>query len=157
MKNKILKTLAMTGLIGSVMVGCGSSVAELTLSNTVEVATATIEDIDAMQEITAPDLEAYYGITAVQYVQFSGKVSGIGTSAAEIVIIEAVDSATASDIEEKAKTRLEDKLRQAEGYLPEEYDIVKQGVVRKDGNYVALFVTGNMDEVIAAYETELAQ
>ncbi len=157
MKNNILKTLAITGLVGSMLVGCGTSIVELNLADTVAVTTTNVATIDGMQEITAAEIQSLYGISATDYVQFSGKVSGVGTSADEIVIIEAIDASTAAKILEGAEARLEDKLRQAEGYLPEEYAIIEQGVVRKDGNYVALIVTADVDTVIAAYETELNQ
>lgn len=157
MKKNILRTLAMTGLVGGMLVGCGSSVSELNLANTVAVATTKVTSVDGMQEITALEIQSLYGISATDYVQFSGKVSGIGTSADEIVIIEAVDAQTANKILEGAKARLDDKLRQAQGYLAEEYAIIKNGVVRKDGNYVALFVTANIDTVVMAYEAELNQ
>lgn len=157
MKNSILRTLAMTGLVGTMMVGCGTSVAELNLVDTVATSTSNVTSVDGMQEITASEVQSLYGVSATDYVQFSGKVSGMGTSADEIVIIEAVDAATANQILEGAEARLEDKLRQAEGYLPEEYAVIENGVVRKDGNYVALFVTADIESVVAAYEAELNQ
>lgn len=157
MKNSILRTLAMTGLVGSMLVGCGSSVADLNLADTVAVTTTNVSTVDSMQEITAAEVESLYGVSPTDYVQFSGKVSGMGTSADEIVIIEAIDASTAAKILEGAEARLEDKLRQAEGYLPEEYAIIEKGVVRKDGNYVALFVTADVDTVVSAYEAELNQ
>lgn len=157
MNNKTLRILAVTGLVGSMLMGCASSVAELNLAETIAVTTTSVSAVDGMQEITATEVQSLYGISATDYVQFSGKLSGVGTSADEIVIIEAVDAATAAKILEGAETRLEDKLRQAEGYLPEEYAIIEQGVVRKDGNYVALFVTADVAEVVAAYEAELNQ
>lgn len=157
MKSNILRTLAMTGLVGSMLVGCGSSVADLNLAKTVEVTTKNVTAAETMQEITATEVQSLYGVSATEYVQFSGKISGMGTSADEIVIIEAVDAATAAKILEGAESRMEDKLRQAEGYLPEEYAVIEQGVVRKDGNYVALFVTKEVEAVVAAYEAELNQ
>lgn len=157
MKNKLLSTLVIVGLVGSMMIGCASSVAELNLADTIAVTTKNVTTVDGMQEITATEVQSLYGVKATDYVQFSGKVSGVGTSADEIIIIEAVDAATATKILEGAQARLEDKLRQAEGYLPEEYAVIEQGVVRKDGNYVALFVTRDVEEVVAAYEVELNQ
>lgn len=75
----------------------------------------------------------------------------------QCVIIEAVDANAAQSLYEAAQARLEDKLRQAQGYLPEEYAVIENGVVRKDGNYVALFVTEDIDAVVASYESQLKQ
>lgn len=139
------------------MSGCGvtDTVANLNLTDITTLATKEIDLTEDMRPITSQELEAYYGISAEDYVQFSGYISGVGTSADELVIIEASEQVTAIELQEYAQNRLEDKLRQAEGYLPEEYAVIEEGVVRRDGNYVALFVTKDIDTIISFYEKQL--
>lgn len=119
------------------------------------LAAEEIELAEDMRSITSQELEIYYGISPEDYVQFAGYISGIGTSAEELVIIEASAETTAIALEECANQRLADKLRQAEGYLPEEYAVIEEGVIRRDGNYVALFVSKEVDTVISFYEKQL--
>lgn len=154
---KPIKILAISVMGVGLLMGCGSSVVQLNLTDTVATASAEVSNITTMNRISANELASYYNVSPTEYIQFSGLLPGIGTSADEIVIIEAVDSQTATIVYEAAQARLADKLRQAEGYLPEEYAIIEQGIVRKDGNYVALFVTPDVDAVVAAYERQLTQ
>lgn len=154
--NKKIKVVGIS-LVSTMLMACGSNVAQLNLAQTIQTTTATVVSVEEMQEITASEIEVLYDISTSDYVQFSGKMSAIGTSADEIIIIEAKDSDTAKEIYEKAQQRLSDKLRQAEGYLPEAYAVIEKGVVRIDGNFVSLFVTENVETVVSTYEEELAK
>ena len=59
----------------------------------------------------------------------------------EYWLIEAVDSAAADRIEAAAKARLEQKLAELETYLPEQYEVVKQARLLRQGNCVILLVS----------------
>lgn len=59
----------------------------------------------------------------------------------EYWLIEAVDSAAADRIETLARTRLEQKSAELESYLPEQYEVVKQARLLRQGNCVILLVS----------------
>lgn len=154
-----MKSIIAVFLTVFTLVACGASikVGDINLGELTAHIVENQEITEELRGITAQELETYYDLSSGDYVQFSGLISGIGTSAQEIIFIEAKDANIASMILEKAELRLEEKLRQAEGYLPEEYALIEKGIVRKDGNYVALFVAPDVEAVELSYEEQIYQ
>lgn len=69
----------------------------------------------------------------------------------EIVLIRAKDAAAAKAIKERLDARMQYKADENDGYLPEQYEVVKKGKVLQDGLRLALFVSPDIDTVLEVY------
>ena len=69
----------------------------------------------------------------------------------ECWLIEAVDRAAADRIETLAKTRLEQKASELKSYLPEQYEVVKQAKLLRQGTCVILLVSPQADKLAGLF------
>lgn len=90
-------------------------------------------------------LADFYGITPDTYSQAVIYFSETGIDADEIWLIEAIDEENAADIAALANQNLANKIASFENYLPDEYEIAKEGKVITTGNYVLLLVSPEVD------------
>lgn len=102
---------------------------------------------------TEDDLVTIYGIDAADVKQYAGMYSGTGINADEIMMVEAIDSAAAGRVKEKLEKRYQDKENEAVQYLPDQYDIIEQGEVRVNGNFVSLLVAQDSKTLFSIYES----
>lgn len=121
---------------------------------------AVMTDIDKnvggvsdMLTLDASTLMQYYGIDAADCKQYVVRVNDSGIKAQELAMLEGKDSASTARIKEKVQARLDSFSNQYNGYLPEEYDIVKKSSVKVSGNYVSLFVSPDADKMISIYNS----
>lgn len=82
-----------------------------------------------------------YGIAQEDCAQQVVAICQESLLADEYWLIEAVDSAAADRIEALARTRLEQKAAELENYLPEQYEVVRQAQLLRQGNCVILLVS----------------
>lgn len=108
--------------------------------------------LSEMIELTSEELQNLVGIDSEDYVEFAAYQASWGTSADEIIIIQAVDSSKAYDIEAKLKERVEHKRKSGESYLTENLPIIDAAIVRRDGNTVSMLITENIDAANSVYE-----
>ena len=95
---------------------------------------------EEMMALTEEDLADVYGIDPADVSQFAAAINDSGIKADEIVLVEAVDGDAAQRVRDALETRLEDKLNELEGYLPEEYAVASACQVEAQGNFVAMIV-----------------
>lgn len=69
----------------------------------------------------------------------------------EIVLIVAKDEAAAGRVKEKLDARMQYKADENEGYLPDQYEIVKEGKVLQDGLRLALLISRDINAVMKVY------
>ena len=110
---------------------------------------------EEMMTLSQDDLLDMYGIAAADVKQFAGAVNTTGIKCDEIVLVEAVDSAAAGRVKEALDNRYQQKLNEMDGYLPDEYAIVKECSVTASGNFVAMIVGQNAQELTKIYEAAL--
>ena len=72
----------------------------------------------------------------------------------EIWLIEAVDSAAATRIKEKAQFRLEQLDTESVTYSPEQNAIVKKAQLLQQGNYLALIVSPDVEALAQVFKAE---
>lgn len=99
--------------------------------------TASIDEPLALEEA---DMLDYFGIPAESMADFAAQTCSNGISAQEIVLVKAADEDSAGTVEEKLQARLDNWKAEMENYLPDQYDILSQCRVQRDGLYVALIV-----------------
>ena len=81
-------------------------------------------------------------------------MSTTGINCDEIVMIEAVDADAAARVKTALDNRYQAKLVETENYLPDEYAIIKTCSVTVDGNYVAMIVAPNAEELVKIYNAK---
>ena len=100
-------------------------------------------------------------ITAFRFKLFQAQMTSVNKFAAEIdsnndapveiVLVEAVDSTAAGNIETALTTRYNSIVSQYSSYTPEKLDMVKDCKVTKDGNFVSLIVADNASDILDTY------
>ncbi len=108
-----------------------------------------------MVTYSTDDLKAAYGIDAADVKQSVAKVASDGLKADEIIMIEAVDAAAATRIEEKLQAHYEAKSNENITYNPEQYAMIQKCSVKRDGNFVTLFLSAHADQMTSAFEAAL--
>ena len=110
-------------------------------------------DTDGMTVLSDRKIENYMGIAAQDYAKAIIAICGDSVSADEIWLVEAVDDAAAGRIKALAEERLEYQAEAMKNYLPDQYEILKQGKVLVKGRYVALFVSPEVEKMQALFES----
>ena len=111
---------------------------------------AAFELGDNMMTFTQEDLSDLYGIEEADVKQFAGGVNTTGVKCDEILLVEANDADAAARVKEAMDNRYQSKLNELDGYLPDEYAIAKQCSVTTNGNFVAMIVAPNAQELTKA-------
>lgn len=118
----------------------------------------SIEDIfeDIKAEVTlsdmiflekTDDLDRYYGISPDDVDEFAGGIDNNGTAQDEIVIIKAKDDTAADNVKNLLQKRYDSKLNQIQNYDPNETEKIKNGKVEKNGLYVTLVISDDVDKI----------
>ena len=110
--------------------------------------TAPIDDPLTLGE---SDMLDFYGIKAEQMKQFAAILNINGISAQEIVLIEAADDASAEEIMNKLSNRLSSREAESKDYLPDEYEIISQCEVVRNGTQLRMIIHANAKEAITIY------
>lgn len=95
----------------------------------------------------ADDLDRYYGITPDDVGEFAGGIDNSGTSQDEIVIIKAKDDTAAENVQKQLQRKYDSKLNQIQNYDADETEKIKNGKVEKNGLYVTLVISNDIDKI----------
>ncbi len=120
-------------------------------------AIAAVAAFPGMVEMADPYLLDNIGVKPEQYTDAVYYLVEQGTDPDEIVIVSAVDDAAAQDVQAKLEQWLARRIDGAQSYLAENLPILEAGVVRRDGNTVALLITSNIDGVQTVYDSLVPQ
>ena len=138
MKRTITLLLALALVAG--LCACGQEAAAPDMQERFAAINAT-EGAPEMAIVPAERYEFLYGIAPEDCVQAIVAVCADSLRADEYWLIEAADSAAADRIEALARTRLEQKAAELESYLPEQFQVVQQAQLLRQGNCVILLVS----------------
>jgi hypothetical protein len=97
----------------------------------------------------------YYGIFPDDYSDSVFMMSADSLLADEYVIVRAVDDAAAKRVYDRLKKRLQDKAVEAKTYSPEQYAIILDGFLSKDGLWVAMIVSPEINKLGSAYQKSI--
>ncbi|MDO4831173.1 MAG: DUF4358 domain-containing protein [Clostridia bacterium] len=147
---KVLSFSVLLVLCLTIFVGCGSKDVKLSetinkINNDYSLSLQTLSNAD--------DLNKYYGINTADVKQFAAEIDPNNNAPVEIVLVEAVDSTAADNIETALTTRYNSILSQYSSYTPEKLDMVKACKVTKDGNFVSLIVSDKAPDMLNTYYT----
>lgn len=135
-----------------ILSGCTKKTVELPAPDILYSDVAEAAMLSEMIELTPEELQNIVGVDPEDCIEFAAYQAGWGTSADEIIIIQAVNSSKAYDIEVKLKERVEHKRKSAETYLTENLPIIDAAIVRRDTDTVSMLITENIDAVDSVYK-----
>ncbi|WP_316607522.1 DUF4358 domain-containing protein [uncultured Ruminococcus sp.] len=110
------------------------------------------ENVTELNDISL--MERYYGITSDMAAEFAGCVNSSGVEQEEIVLVKAVDDASAATVKEKLENRYKAKLDQNKSYNPEQAAMIEKCSVQQNGLYVSMIVSDKAEQITAIYRSE---
>lgn len=108
--------------------------------------------IDDPLTLSEGDMLDFFGIQADSMEQFAAVTCANGISAQEIVLVKAKDEDSAKTVEEKLQNRLDSRKAEAENYLPDQFAIMDQCQVKRDGVYVRLIISPEEEALAEIYQ-----
>ena len=79
-------------------------------------------------------------------------ICAVNIQADEIWLVEAKDSSAAAEIEELARSRVQQRMEEFKGYSPEQYQVLESAAILREGNYVVLLVSQDTEALKAAFD-----
>lgn len=108
-----------------------------------------------MMDLSSEDLMPNYGIAPEDVRQFAAYIDSTGTKGDEILLFEGTSDEAAGRIEKKLNDRYRQKQIEMKDYLPEEYAVLQKCKVERSGNFVALIVSPQVEELEKIYGDSL--
>ncbi len=103
-------------------------------------------------EMDAEAMSSIYGFDTAHIAEAAGFVLMEGTFPHEVIMVKGKDASCASALESLLKVKLESFVEQSKGYDPENYALAQKCKVEKNGNYVALFLSPDCEQIKSVYE-----
>lgn len=149
MRKRIAWMLLAVMLVNLAACGGGEQAKSVDLNAVYEGFQETLPGMLVLDETLMMNL---LGIPAEDCTQVVAAICADGLDADEVWLIEAKDSQTLERLKALAVSRLEAKAAETKEYLPDQYLVVKEGLVLTQGNYLALLVSPQVDTLKAAFE-----
>ena len=120
-----------------------------------EIAGAMVSVIPSdMHNLEALPQELYkdiYGIDPEKFEEVSVYGTMINVKANEIIVIKVKNEADISTAKSVLEARKQQVYKTWEQYLPDQFEMVKQGVIKTNGKYAALIITPEVSKVEAEF------
>ncbi len=149
---KRLVSLLFVLLLAFSVVGCSSS-ADVDLSKVMDDINAQFDSQDLKVLEDSADLERYYMITEDMVEQFAVEFSTQSSVFTEVVFVEAVDEATASEVATLLNNHYQSRLSEAKSYNPESVAMLESCSVEQNGTYVSLIIGDNATQMKEIYNS----
>ncbi|MCI1965801.1 MAG: DUF4358 domain-containing protein [Oscillospiraceae bacterium] len=154
MKRIVLFLLTLTAAL-FLWTGCAKSAPkDADLANVMEAMKQKITNTQ-MMDLSSEDLKPNFGIEPEDIKQFAAYIDSTGTKGDEVLLFEGVDDAASDRIEEHLKNRYHQKEIEMKDYLPEEYAMLKKCSVERHGNYTAMIVSPQYENLQQIYHDAL--
>ena len=112
-----------------------------------------IAKMNEMVPLDADMMLDFCGIQAGDCVKACVAISADGLLTDEIWVIEVVNEEAAQRILDQADKRLKAKAEESITYSPVQYAVVQKAQVLRTGNYIAMLVAPNVDELKTVVDT----
>lgn len=110
-----------------------------------------LPDMPAMIELPEDKALDFLGLDYSKCVQALAAICAVNIQADEIWLVEAKDG-SAAEIEELARSRVEQRMEEFKGYSPEQYKVLEGAAILREGNYVVLLVSQDTEALKAAFD-----
>lgn len=145
---KIIIGLLMTFLVMS-LVGCTKDKEiSINIDDLIKESLDIASFKSEMVELDNGILEGLYSTIDLGDIEiFKVYVAGSGANAEELAVFKANDNKKADKIYKAVKARLEDLQEGFKDYIPEQYKIAQDGVIKKEGKYIFFMLGENVKEI----------
>ena len=150
MKKAMSLILALVLVLG--LTACGGKTEEIV---SVDVNALYESYAQYMPEMFFPDEDTmlnFLGISVEDCVQYKVAICAEGMRSDEVWLIEARDAAALEELQQLAQTRIQAKLDETVSYAPDQYVVVEKAEVLTQGNYLALFISPEVEALRAGFE-----
>lgn len=139
---KRLYTLVALIMCVLLLSACGGGETEQKTVDLGPVYDELIGSFELPEMVVVPEnrLERAFGVKSEDCAQVVIALCADSVRADEIWLVEAVDEEAAQRIEALAEARLEQRKGEMENYLPDQYAVLCDAQLIREGRYVALFV-----------------
>lgn len=110
-----------------------------------------LPDMPAMIELPEDKALDFLGLDYSKCSQAVTAICAVNIQADEIWLVEAKDGSSAAEIEELARSRVQQRMEEFKGYSPEQYQVLEGAAILREGNYVVLLVSQDTQELKAAF------
>lgn len=111
-----------------------------------------LPDMPAMIELPEDKALDFLGLDYSKCSQAVTAICAVNIQADEIWLVEAKDSSAAAEIEELARSRVQQRMEEFKGYSPEQYKVLEGAAILREGNYVVLLVSQDTEALKAAFD-----
>ncbi|MBM7870998.1 hypothetical protein JOC70_002492 [Clostridium pascui] len=108
-------------------------------------------DISQMPELDAEKLKMLYDIDAADLEGFKVYIAPSNIKADELAVIKVKDAKKVDEVKNKVAKRVENQGASFKDYLPEEYSLIENHVLKTQGNYVFLTISKDAEKIEAAF------
>ncbi len=106
-----------------------------------------IIDLSKMHHLDGDKFERLYNIDLGWLDEFSVYISMSNIKAEEIAILKVKDSIDMEKVKEKVLLRLDYQANSFKDYLPQEYNLIENYILKIKGRYLFLVISENADEI----------
>lgn len=144
---KIVTALILGAALILAMTACGGNEAkEVNVSDVYADISAAVQ-LSEFITLTESDISDYIFADPADFKQMLVKISAEAISADQIVCCEAIDEAAADRLEAAFTAYLDSVKKSFEGYLPAEYEKMKDVQVQRSGNFVYYAVADDLGAI----------
>lgn len=137
------KIWGIAAALAVIMAGCGSTAKEIDAAALAESLVNEITYEDKLESVDADTISMYIEVPentdSVMYM-------GSGSTAEEVAVFTSKDAAAAGETLKKVQEHLDDQTASFKAYKAEEAKRVEDAVLKQEGNYVILCVSGDADK-----------
>lgn len=108
-------------------------------------------DVSAMPAIDGEKLKMLYDIDSADLEGFKVYIAPSNIKADELTIIKVKDEKKVNEIKAKVAKRVENQSASFKDYLPEEYSLIQNHVLKTNGNYVFLAISKDAEKMETAF------
>ncbi|MCQ2472455.1 MAG: DUF4358 domain-containing protein [Clostridia bacterium] len=148
---KIVLSITSVLMVLTMLAACGKSVVtDINVKEVYQKITESVTMPKETVELVADDLTDYYGIEADKVEDFVAVQDACGYKD-EIVIIKAVDDASATEIADLLNKHIDYQKDSMKNYDPAQFSILGTSEVISNGSYVAMFISADQSKMADIY------
>lgn len=151
---KILLLICSLLLVITLLCGCGAKSVDLNQIMDYINTEYNITNVTKIDDVTK--LKRYYEIEKEDVKQFAAEYASDAKVYCEVVLVEAVDSNAADRIITSLQNHLDAKISEGRSYSPEDVAMLESCEVYKNGNYIALIIGADAQDIEDYFISQLA-
>ena len=154
MKKTLISLILLLTAAALLLCACGSAKPQSKAVPDMQKVYDTIAAKGVLPEMAIVDGDRRFdllGIDPADCRQAVTAICGDSVRADEIWLVEAVDADAAARVYEMAEVRVDQKKRQLENYLPDQFAVVEKAVLLREDNAVILFISPEAETMLSLY------